>query len=1095
MKRIIQICISMIWLFFISSPLFAQQQVEDIFIDIDKNFEYKYELQYLFNQWFIQENNFKNFSPNSSISREEFLWLLIETNCQKCVKPNTNIDILSTYYKKNVYYDVNKNSDYFYCIAYADDKSYIQWYQENTQCDNGEVSSQAPFCPYNPIKFEEALAIIMRTSGLMTQEDADKIIQKIYKGENFPNIWNDIKPKLENWDVYSFYPYFYAAKNISYTQVDVYGNIQEFFLLDTGAQNYFPKSSLTKKQMLRLAYFSHKNSQCSEPSYQIWWEIQIKNGSCKADESCNLPPKYSINTPIDFEGIFDSIEIIQMPDENYTWVIHNLENNSEKLYNGKYLDNIIFDKSWDYKADLFTIDALWNTGKFTQNFTINSNNKNDFEWYISHSKSGDNNSIQFNGKINGESWPFEYYWDFGDGNTSNEKNPNHSYAQPGNYDVKLIVTDSQWEKKYFYTQSQIYTSDNHSGWFPWVDIVIIWENNVADFNAHNIQADNYYWDFGDGNSSNEKNPNHSYAQPGNYDTTLVIETPLGSQTFDLQVTIPENENDFFTSINIQKNTTQDNSYNFSPKVTGWEWPFEYLWDFGDGNTSNEKNPSHNYDSTGNKTVTLTLRDSQGLQLETYTTIVINPEANYIKTLVQDTADINTKEFSAIQTNKNQNISYQWDFWDGNTSTKQNPNHTYTQPGKYEVVLKITDENEIKEVTMVVIIEEKKSWLVANAKIISKNTLTNNYEFEADILSGEWPFEYLWDFGDGNTSSQKNPNHTFTWPWPYQITLLVTDRQGNQVVKNFMIYPDYTNINIWLNISAKQNNTYWFEAKIISWKWPFEYLWDFGDGNTSSQKNPNHTFEYNGEYWVELTVIDKFGNQKKQFTTIIISSQENNDFNINISAKPSSWNAPLVSDFSTIIIWNQNEEYQYSWDFGDGNTKNGKNVTHTFYNNWSYIVTLVVTNSANITVEKTMIITVLDQKEIDEIGDNNIPVNDSDNDGINDQDDRCIDLPWDPKNQWCPIFDISCESDSDCPNSSKCASNILWDKTCIAIEKQVVCNDSNQGTIQGNVVCTTCPCQNTLNFTAQLRSCDVIFPAIVSPDGKDIYSKGKYFQIK
>ena len=1095
MNKFFQIFLYIFLVFFSVTSTFANQKVEDIFIDIDKNFEYKSELQYLFDNWLIQSNNFKNFSPNQSISREEFLWLLLETNCQKCVKPNTNIDILSTYYWKNVYYDVNKNSDYFYCIAYADDKKYIQWYEKNTVCNNWTSSSQAPFCPYNPITNQEALAIIMRTSWLLTQQSADNIIQEIYEWKDFPDLSNDMSPKFTNGEINNFYPYYYIAQNISHTDVDIYGNIQEYFLLNKKWKNYFPQASLSKEQMLRFAYFSYKNSQCSAPNNQIWWKIQIKNGSCKPEENCNIPADYSVNSQIDFEWIFDNWEVIEMPDENYTWVIHNLENNSETIYNGRYLDNIAFDVSWDYKADLYVTDALWNTGKFTQNFTISQKNNNFLEGYISYNQNENTSQVNFSSKIKWNNGPFTYYWDFGDGNTSNQQNPNHIYTQPGNYNVELIVTDDQWNKKNFYTQTQINNSDNSNWGFPWVDLIIIWENNVADFNADNITADNYYWDFGDGNTSSQQNPNHSYSQPGDYDVTLVVDTPNGTQEFDLQIQIPQSEDDFFAIISIQKNNSEENSYNFSPKINGGKWPFKYLWDFGDGNTSTQKTPTHNYNSTGNKTVTLIVTDSQDNQSQGYTTIIVNPQENNIKMLVEDTQDIYTKEFTAVQTNKTPNTTYQWDFGDGNSSTKQNPSHKYDQPGKYEVILKITDVNGVKEIVMIVIIEDGNSNLDANAQIISKNILTNNYQFEAEIIAWEWPFEYLWDFWDANTSNQQNPNHTFIWPWPHQITLLITDKDGNQIVKNFLIYPEYEELNIWLNISPQDNNNnYDFQAEIIAWEWPFEYLWDFWDGNTSNQQNPNHTFEFNGEYSVELIVIDNFWNQKKQFTTIVVSSQQDNSFNVNLSATPSSWNAPLITDFSSSIIWNQQDNYTFLWDFWDGSSAIGKERSHTYYSNGSYIVTLTAKNSSGKEIKKTITITVLDG-DISTNQWENIPQSDSDNDGVSDENDRCIDLPGDRKNQWCPIFDISCEFDSDCPNSSKCASNILGNKTCIAVEKQVTCNDSAQWTIQWNVVCTTCPCQNTLNFKAQLRSCDIVFPAIVSPDGKDIYSKWKYFQIK
>lgn len=150
MKTLFKIFFTCFFLYASLPFSFAWEKVEDVFIDINTSFENIEQLQYLYDQWFIQENNFRTYSPNQSITREEFLGILLETNCQKCVKPETNIDILSTYNQENVYYDVNKKSDYFYCIAYADDKKYIQWYDPNTKCDNGETSSQAPFLSIQP---------------------------------------------------------------------------------------------------------------------------------------------------------------------------------------------------------------------------------------------------------------------------------------------------------------------------------------------------------------------------------------------------------------------------------------------------------------------------------------------------------------------------------------------------------------------------------------------------------------------------------------------------------------------------------------------------------------------------------------------------------------------------------------------------------------------------------------------------------------------------------------------------------------------------------------------------------------------------------
>jgi len=362
---------------------------------------------------------------------------------------------------------------------------------------------------------------------------------------------------------------------------------------------------------------------------------------------------------------------------------------------------------------------------------------------------------------------------------------------------------------------------------------------------------------------------------------------------------------------------------------------------------------------------------------------------------------------------------------------------------------------------------------------------------------EWPFEYIWDFGDGNTSIQANPRHTYSQPWEYNVELKLNHADGTKIVNLVVIIPQWNNnfdAEVWIWYSVPDENTYHFESNIISWEWPFEYIWDFGDGDTSTQANPTHTFWYNGNYNISLTITDGFGNEKTVLTNIYISSAQEDLFNIDLFAQPYEWNSPLLVDFDSQILWDNSLEYKYLWNFGDGNTSQSQTTSHTFYQPWSYLVELKVTHPSGKVIQKTITITVLDKDQVISEDDvwNQI---DTDWDSIIDINDRCIDLPWDARNQWCPIFDIPCQIDSDCPSSSKCGASSSGNNTCIAVEKEVSCNLFSQGIIQWNVVCDTCPCQNTINFKAQLRACDVIFPAIVSPDGSEIYSKWSYFQIK
>jgi hypothetical protein len=108
--------------FFLHTAVFANQKVEDVFIDIDSNYKYLSELQILYSKGIIQPNIHNKFNPYELLSREEFVGILMETNCVQCTKPNVSYDLIDDFKNSDVYYDVHNNSDYFYCISKADNE-------------------------------------------------------------------------------------------------------------------------------------------------------------------------------------------------------------------------------------------------------------------------------------------------------------------------------------------------------------------------------------------------------------------------------------------------------------------------------------------------------------------------------------------------------------------------------------------------------------------------------------------------------------------------------------------------------------------------------------------------------------------------------------------------------------------------------------------------------------------------------------------------------------------------------------------------------------------------------------------------------------
>ncbi|WP_196139567.1 S8 family serine peptidase [Aliikangiella sp. G2MR2-5] len=118
----------------------------------------------------------------------------------------------------------------------------------------------------------------------------------------------------------------------------------------------------------------------------------------------------------------------------------------------------------------------------------------------------------------------------------------------------------------------------------------------------------------------------------------------------------------------------------------------WSWDFGDGNTSSEQNPTHLYASSGNYVVVLTVSDDQGASDSATQTVSLNDGNNQTPTSsFSFTANATQVDFSDQSSDPDGTIvGWSWDFGDGSSSNEQNPSHTYAADGTYTVVLTVTD---------------------------------------------------------------------------------------------------------------------------------------------------------------------------------------------------------------------------------------------------------------------------------------------------------------------------------------------------------------------------------------------------------------------
>ena len=209
------------------------------------------------------------------------------------------------------------------------------------------------------------------------------------------------------------------------------------------------------------------------------------------------------------------------------------------------------------------------------------------------------------------------------------------------------------------------------------------------------------------------------------------------------------------------------------------------------------------------------------------------------------------------------LTYSWNFGDGETSTVASPKHTYEEAGTYEVSLTVSD-GQIEKTTKKNVVVNKKvdpeenvapvADFSAKATGLSVAFKNNSSDEDGDTL------EYSWDFGDGKTSTAANPTYKYAKKGTYDVVLTVTDGKETATKK--------------LSVTVNDGNVGDNHAPVVDFYYEFKgldgfvmsnvtdedgdtltYHWDFGDGNTSDKMEPSHKYATGGEKVVTLTVSD------------------------------------------------------------------------------------------------------------------------------------------------------------------------------------------------------------------------------------------------
>lgn len=537
-------------------------------------------------------------------------------------------------------------------------------------------------------------------------------------------------------------------------------------------------------------------------------------------------------------------------------------------------------------------------------------------------------------------------WDFGDGSTSTATNPSHQYTTPGYYQVSLKVV----------------SSTGCQGFAAIARYIRIVPGIVPDFsfstpatcrapfgvNFTNLSSGpgnlTYQWNFDNSTGSTQESPTATYGATGTYNVSLNVTSEYGC-TGGVQHAVDVSGTG--TSFTSPDTVCLNSTVNFQNAST--TTPLSTLWDFGNGQQSTNLNDASTYNTPGVYTVKLKNTYTNCLDSFSKPLVVLD------KPLVAFSAPVTTACKAPLTVNFQDGspnaLGWQWDFGDGNTSTQQHPSHTYLTEGQFNVTLTITTRlgctNTLTLPSYVRIIKPT----VAFANAPAGDCIPFTFAPTANAVAIDGVASYFWEYGDGftaTTTTPTGPAHTYTLASNYTIKVTITTiggctesaqlvngiRTGTPPLSNFTVTPTDACASDVINFTFVPTGL----TPVDEW------LWDFGDGETSDVQNPSHNYADSGYFNVTVKAF----NNKCSTTSVaqvVHIKPPIAQFIYGVSCP----NGLLVtftnqSKVNTAVYG----PVTYTWDYGDGSpaitTPSATPITHTYSTVGTYPVKLTVTST-------------------------------------------------------------------------------------------------------------------------------------------------------
>ena len=522
-----------------------------------------------------------------------------------------------------------------------------------------------------------------------------------------------------------------------------------------------------------------------------------------------------------------------------------------------------------------------------------------------------------------------WLWDFGDGKgKSTQSNPEYTFDQPGRFKVVLKLKGKYGSGEY---SDFIDIKQRPTLKFSYFPKQPEHEQEIKFTNESVGIYGKWSWDFGDGNTSDLRSPQHTYSKEGTYKVILkgqdlskewktitkLLTVTSGYEPPKAKFTLPVESLDAGEQI-----TVSDQS---GGTVYKWQW------DMGDGTVIETPQATHAYMKGGMFTITLTVSGPAGKDSMEDQILVRQPKLAFT---------VRTKEIEhnvpivIVNESVGDFKDWKWNFGDNLIESSKNPDaHIYKEPGNYTIKLSATGpDGKIqilsKEITV------KTSDIQPTASFIYRPEKPEAGEKISFIFDGKGTVtKYEWDMGDGNEPAGSNTiNYVFKNPGEYKVILKVSNDSGqfDACEKSVPVADPFqkTQISFRIKKDSETDTDYTIEIENNCTGSIKKYLWDFGDGTTSDDKTPQHTYIKTSQqchYVISLKIID----QKNQE----FFSTESQNIEITVRAKPViaakyQYLAAVVLYFIAVIIFKLQPYHKrtFKYQVNDERRKTYKNLT-------------------------------------------------------------------------------------------------------------------------------------------------------------------------